>query len=217
MVRPHDGRVLQQRLGDLPQPLDALGGGEQGAVAAGGVVDQPLVGLEHRARPAGVAHRELHRQLLQLHARPGLLAVERQRHLRLVGQVEGEVVGAVVADARARREHRPRRLAERDRDDPGALGQPLAGAQVERHAGPAPVVDVALEGDERLGLGLRLHALDVAVADVLAAHHVVRLDRHIDRKTLFFSSEIARGSSAVGGSIAVNASTWNRWVTTMSR
>ncbi len=39
----------------------------------------------------------------------------------------------------------------------------------------------------------------------------------IDRKTLFFSSEIANGSSAVGGSIAVNASTWNRWVTTMSR
>ena len=38
----------------------------------------------------------------------------------------------------------------------------------------------------------------------------------IDRKTLFFSSLIARGSSAVGGSIAMNASTWNRWVTTMS-
>ena len=37
-----------------------------------------------------------------------------------------------------------------------------------------------------------------------------------ERKTLFFSSEIARGSSAVGGSIATNASTWNRWVTTMS-
>jgi hypothetical protein len=38
----------------------------------------------------------------------------------------------------------------------------------------------------------------------------------IDRKTLFFSSLIALGSSAVGGSIAMNASTWNRWVTTMS-
>ncbi len=40
---------------------------------------------------------------------------------------------------------------------------------------------------------------------------------HIERKTLFFSSLIASGSSEVGGSIAVNASTWNRWVTTMSR
>ena len=39
----------------------------------------------------------------------------------------------------------------------------------------------------------------------------------IERKTLFFSSLMARGSSAVGGSIAMKASTWNRWVTTMSR
>ena len=37
-----------------------------------------------------------------------------------------------------------------------------------------------------------------------------------ERKTLFFSSLMARGSSAVGGSIATNAITWNRWVTTMS-
>ncbi len=38
-----------------------------------------------------------------------------------------------------------------------------------------------------------------------------------ERKTLFFSSPIARGASAVGGSIAVNARTWKRWFTTMSR
>ena len=38
----------------------------------------------------------------------------------------------------------------------------------------------------------------------------------IDRKTLFFSSEIARGSRAVGGSIATNDITCIRWVTTMS-
>ena len=37
------------------------------------------------------------------------------------------------------------------------------------------------------------------------------------RNTLFFSSLMERGSSAVGGSIAVNASIWNRCVTTMSR
>ena len=39
----------------------------------------------------------------------------------------------------------------------------------------------------------------------------------IERKTLFFSSLIARGASVVGGSMAMKASTWNRWVTTMSR
>ena len=37
------------------------------------------------------------------------------------------------------------------------------------------------------------------------------------RKTLFFSSLIDFGSSAVGGSIAMKARIWNRWVTTMSR
>ena len=39
----------------------------------------------------------------------------------------------------------------------------------------------------------------------------------IDRKTLFFSSLIDRGSREVGGSMAMKARTWNRWVTTMSR
>ena len=38
-------------------------------------------------------------------------------------------------------EHGERRAIELDRDLGDALGQPLAGAHVERHAGPAPVVD----------------------------------------------------------------------------
>jgi hypothetical protein len=38
----------------------------------------------------------------------------------------------------------------------------------------------------------------------------------MERKTLFFSSLMARGSSAVGGSMAMKARIWKRWVTTMS-
>ena len=38
-----------------------------------------------------------------------------------------------------------------------------------------------------------------------------------ERKTLFFSSLMARGSRAVGGSMATKARIWKRWVTTMSR
>ena len=38
----------------------------------------------------------------------------------------------------------------------------------------------------------------------------------IDRNTLTFSSPIGPDDSAVGGSIAMKASTWKRWVTTMS-
>ncbi len=39
----------------------------------------------------------------------------------------------------------------------------------------------------------------------------------MERNTLFFSSLIGLGSRAVGGSMAMNARIWNRWVTTMSR
>ena len=39
----------------------------------------------------------------------------------------------------------------------------------------------------------------------------------IERNTLSFSSLIGPGVSEVGGSIAMNASTCIRWVTTMSR
>ena len=81
----------------LPQSLDALGGGEQRVVAAHRVQDQPLVGLEHVADQAGVVHGELQPQLVQPHAGARPLAVERQRHLGRVGEVEREVVGPLGA------------------------------------------------------------------------------------------------------------------------
>ena len=44
------------------------------------------------------------------------------------------------------------------------LGQPLAGADVDRHAGPAPVVDLELHGHVGLGLAVGVDALLLAVA-----------------------------------------------------
>ncbi len=120
---------------------------------------------------------ELHRELLELHPGAGPLAVERQRHPGLVGEVEGQVVGALHAGVRPGGEHRQRRLLERDRDDPGTLGELLAGAQEERDAGPAPVVDLDLQRDEGLGVGVLRDLLLAAVAAVLAADDVMRLDR----------------------------------------
>ncbi|MEZ5184077.1 MAG: hypothetical protein R2702_19760 [Acidimicrobiales bacterium] len=122
--------------------------------------------------------RELEAQLVELHARARPLPVERQRQLRRVGQVEREVVRALGPDPGAGGEHALGRLPEGDRDDPGALRQALAGAQEERDAGPAPVVDLAAQGDERLGLGLGRHPRLVAVAQVLAADHLRGRDRH---------------------------------------
>ena len=94
------------------------------------------------------------------------------------------MVRALRADARADREHTLGRFAEGYGDDPLALRQAFAGAQEERHAGPAPVVDHALQGDECFRLGFRIHPLLGPVAMVLAAHHVLRLDRHHAAKDL---------------------------------
>jgi len=78
------------------------------------------------------------------------------------------MVRALCADAGAGRKHALRWLAERDRDDALSFGKALAGAQVERDAGPTPVVDEALQRDEGLGVRLRVNAFFGAVADVIA-------------------------------------------------
>ncbi len=46
-----------------------------------------------------------------------------------------------------------RGAAELDHDLRTALGETLAGADIKRDAGPAPVVDQELAGDKSLGLG----------------------------------------------------------------
>src|SRR5579872_5947723 len=48
------GRRVQQRMGDLPQPFDPFGVGEEGLVTTHGVVDQPIVGLEDSVGEVGL-------------------------------------------------------------------------------------------------------------------------------------------------------------------
>ena len=62
-----------------------------------------------------------------------------------------------------------RRALEDDGDLGDAAAEALAGAQVERHPGPAAVVDVDADRGERLGGGLRVEALLLEVADDLLA------------------------------------------------
>ena len=76
-----------------------------------------------------------------------------------------------------------RHVAEIDDDLGQAFLHAFAGAQEERHAGPAPVVDLGLDGDEGFGLAAGRNALLLQVADhrlashgaglVLAAHGLV--------------------------------------------
>src|ERR1035441_3301588 len=76
-----------------------------------------------------------------------------------------------------------RHSAKLDRNLRGLSGEPLAGAEVEWHALPAPVIDEQPERDKRLGLRIRQHPVFFAVTRnllatdptraVLAAHNAL--------------------------------------------
>ena len=110
-----------------------------------------------------------------------------------------------------------RRPAELDGDLGGALGQPLAGPQEERHAGPPPGVQLQPHGDVGLGRRVGRDALLLKVAgDLLALDragrvlgpHDVAIDvlglpvRAVLCSTLTFSLRTASAERSTGGSIA---------------
>ena len=86
-------------------------------------------------------------------------------------ELDDDLVGLGPAHALGE-EAQPRRLAEHEPRLGLGRGQALAGADEERHAGPAPVLDVQAQRGVGLGLRVRRHAVDRAVALVLAAHVV---------------------------------------------
>ena len=67
-----------------------------------------------------------------------------------------------------------RHLAELDGDLGRALRKPLAGPHVERHAGPAPVVDGQPRGHVRLRLGLGVDVRLLAIPRYLGGGHPAR-------------------------------------------
>ena len=121
------------------------------------------------------------------------------------------------AHSRSGGEHAAGWLAEGDGDDAGPFGPALAGAQVERHAGPPPVVDLAAHGDEGLGFGRRRDAGLVEVAAVLPPHDVRWLDRAERPEDLVLLLADGAGVEGRRWLHGVKASTCSRWVTTMSR
>ena len=176
---------------DRPGRFDLVGAGEQRLIPEHGVEDQRLVGLG-RVRRERRAVREVHRDRAD--------GKTKARHLRPEAEQDALVgLDADRQEVRLRVGRRPgeqamRHLAELDRDLGRPLGHPLAGPQVERHAGPAPVVDLEPSGDEGLRFGLFVHLGLRAVGrhgipghppcPVLAPHDVsvdVRLRRRRDR------------------------------------
>ena len=95
-------------------------------------------------------------------------------------------------------EAEPRRSPE---DQPQlGLGdrQALAGADEERHALPAPVVD--LQAQRRVGLGRRVRrdSLDVTVAVVLPAHVVRGVGRRASAANTAYSASLRRVAGSTG-------------------
>ncbi|MCW0416748.1 hypothetical protein NB689_002502 [Xanthomonas sacchari] len=133
-----------------------------------------------------VAVAEVHAHRRQADPRARALDVELQRDAFVGLDVQHQPVRTVAADLGAAQRRQRRRL-EADRDLGGALAQTLAGAQIERHAGPAPGVHLQLHRHIGLGVGIRRHRVFLAVARhgvatdrtgrVLAADHVGRTQR----------------------------------------
>ena len=91
---------------------------------------------------------------------------------------------------------------ERHRDLGDLAGQALAGAQVERHARPAPVVDLEAQRRVGLGVGVGRHALLLEVPG-----HRLAADRARGRTARARRS--VGTSSGVGGSIACRTLTFS--------
>src|SRR5207253_8316108 len=89
----------------------------------------------------------------------------------LGAQAEAEIVGFArtefIEDSAGWTLQVDRNFGRRDR-------QPFAGADIEWHACPAPIVDVQSQRSEGLDLGVRRHTLLIAVAAKLATHDLSR-------------------------------------------
>ena len=124
-------------------------------------------------------------------------------------------------------ERRVRRALELDRDRRLALRHSLPDTDVEGRAGPAPVVDVELRGDERLRPRVGRDARLLPVAG-----HLLSLDEpgpywprttrvgpggRIACRTFTFSLRTESAVKSTGGSIAVSATSWSRWFWKTSR
>ena len=169
---PASGRVVGERrtvtlpraddrVDELPLLVDLVLAGEERRVAEHRVEDQPLVRLGE-ALAEGAAVEEVHVHRADRHAGARHLGADRERDALVGLDVDEEDVGTqpVAGD---RLEGRMRRALELDRDRRLAPGEPLAGPDVERRVRPAPVVDVELRRDERLGERLRRDAVLLAV------------------------------------------------------
>src|ERR1700722_19752310 len=169
-------RSLEERGRDLPETLNAVRSRKEGLVAQHHLEQEPLVRLEVVVLLKGVTVEEAHLGLAEGHLGTGLLREEVRPNRTGVLEVDDEFVGVRVLATLLIREDLHHGLAKSNRDELAALGQALAGAQIEGHAHPARVVDPGAQGNEGLGGRVRSDARLVEVPVVLAAQHGHRIE-----------------------------------------
>src|SRR5262245_51650848 len=137
-------RGVEQRLKDPPRLLDGVLAGEPDALADERRVEQNLV----RRRTLTAFRRELH---VEVDAARAVGAMRLQLEPNACRRVELDDQLVRLDLAVERREPESRWMLEHEPQLRLRHGQPLAGADEERHSGPAPVLDLELQR----GVGLR--------------------------------------------------------------
>src|SRR5437879_11006535 len=123
---------------------------------------------------------KIHVYQAELHDCAGHFCAEAERDTFIGLDVNDQPIGFEIFHGGVAEEYEWR-ATELNDDFCGALPQPLAGAEIKRDAGPAPVVDLQLHGDEGFRVGLGRNVRLAAIADdgytvddawpVLSAHH----------------------------------------------
>ena len=94
---------------------------------------------------------------------------ERNRHVRCQPETEIVALGRLLLA-----KYCLRRLPKLDEHLRGGNGERLAGADIERHTGPAPGIEMQAQGGERLHRRVWVDAFSSTVAAVLAANYILR-------------------------------------------
>lgn len=169
----------------------------------------------------------MHADRLHPHLGARLLREEGEGDGFLRLNADAQLIGAEPAHLGQLAEEADRRLAEDDGDLGDGLGHALARAEVERHALPAPVLDVEAHSDEGLGVRGVAHVGLVAVAArdlvaqragrVLASDNGPRVDGWDRLEQLGFLVADRFGAEGGGGSIVSSDRIWKTWFCMMSR
>src|SRR6201998_1470370 len=180
---------VENRVDERTSGFDAVAAIEQSGVAAQAIVDQGSVRAARRIAKSFLVA-ETHVDVANAHFGARTLGTKRNRDTLVGLNVQDQAVRVRFAAA----ENDVGSALELNDDFGGALGEALAGAEIKRDIGPAPVVDEKFCGDESFRARLRADVLFLAIAgDRLAGDGSLRVLAADDRLSNHFQIEGANG------------------------